>query len=225
MTPERFAKLKAVLTQRQHDLTVFADGVHKPHNVSAILRTCDAVGIAHLHVVADDSEFRQHHMLAGGSKRWVDITTHESSEAGIAHLRTQGWQLAVADTSEAHTAERPVVDFRSVDYTRKIAIVMGAELDGPSETSKSAAELRISIPMHGLVESLNVSVATAVVLYEAQRQRVQAGLYDESRMPKLAYEKKLFEWAQPDIARRCRDKKLGYPALTEDGDLAENPFN
>ncbi len=218
MTPQRFAKLRAVLNQRQPDLTVFADGVHKPHNISAILRTCDAVGLSHLHAVSIDGDIRQHHMLAGGSKRWVDVVVHESSAGGLAQLRADGWRLAIADTRDE------AVDYRDVDYTEKLAIVMGAELDGPSDDSRSLADVAIAVPMHGLVESLNVSVATAVILFEAERQRRAAGMYDVCRIPDEVYQKKLFEWAHPNIAQRCQDRGLAYPAMNDVGDLIENPF-
>ncbi len=219
MTPERFAKLKAVLNRRQPDLTVFADGVHKTHNISAILRTCDAVGISRLHAVSTDAEIRRHHLTAGGSKRWVDIVTHETSAAGLAALRADDWQIVVADTGTGS------VDFRDVDYTERLAIVMGEELYGLSDASKTAQDIAIRIPMQGLVESLNVSVATAVILYEAERQRREAGLYDSCRIPKDEYERTLFEWSHPMIAQRCRERGLDYPPLTSDGDLAENPFD
>lgn len=218
MTPERFGKLKAILAQRQPDLTVFADGVHKAHNVSAILRTCDAVGIQALHAVAADGDLPRHHMVAGGSRRWVDLVVHPSTEAGMQALRDDGWLLAVADARE------DALDYRAVDYTQKLAIVLGAELDGPTAYARNNADFAIAIPMHGLVESLNVSVAAAVILFEAERQRRNAGLYDHSRLDPAQAQRKLFEWAHPEIAQRCRHKNVEYPALTADGDLAENPF-
>lgn len=218
MTPERFKKLKSILAQRQPDLTVFADGVHKAHNVSAILRTSDAVGIETIHAVADDGDIPRHHMVAGGSRRWVDLEVHQSTQTGLEHLRSDGWQLAVADANPDAT------DYREVDYRQKIAIILGAELDGPTPFARDNADFSIAIPMHGLVESLNVSVAAAVILFEAQRQRQAAGMYDTCRIPAERVTQKLFEWSHPEIARRCLDKGLDYPPLTEDGDLAENPF-
>jgi tRNA (guanosine-2'-O-)-methyltransferase len=218
MTPARFERLQRVLRQRQPDLTIFADGVHKPHNISAILRTCDAVGISRLHAVSPSGDVKRHHMMTGGSKRWVDIVVHASSEAGLHALRGDGWQIGVADATD------DAVDYRDVDFTRRIAIVMGAELLGPSEAARAAADLAITIPMHGLVESLNVSVAAAVILFEAERQRKSAGLYARCRLDEAEYRKTLFEWAQPDVARKCRERGLPYPELTEGGDLAENPF-
>lgn len=219
MTPERFEKLKHTLRRRQPDLTLFADEVHKPHNISAILRTCDAVGIGRIHAVSPDGDIRRHHMMTGGSKRWVDVEVHRSTEEGLETLQTEGWTLALADTGEEAR------DYRNIDYTGRIAIVMGAELEGPSAAVRKAAHFSIAIPMHGLVESLNVSVAAAVILFEAERQRQEAGLYDHCRIPESEYEKTLFEWAQPEIAAKCRERRLPYPRLTEEGDLAENPFN
>jgi tRNA (guanosine-2'-O-)-methyltransferase len=218
VTPERFEKLKAILAQRQPDLTVLADGVHKAHNVSAILRTCDAVGIETIHAVAADGELLRHHMMSGGSGRWVDLEIHRSTEAGMRMLREDNWILAVAD------ARSDAVDYRNVDYTQKLAIILGAELDGPTPYARDNADFAIAIPMHGLVESLNVSVAAAIILFEAERQRSQAGLYDRCRLAAERMQRKLFEWAHPEIARRCREKAIEYPALTADGDLAENPF-
>ena len=218
MTPERFARLKQALERRQPDLTVLADGVHKPHNVSAILRTCDAVGIHRLHAVSPEGPIRRHHMMAGGAKRWVEIKTHASVEDATTTLRADGWRLAAAH------AEHGALDYRDVDYTRRIAIIFGAELCGPSEQALEHADFSIRIPMHGLVESLNVSVAAAVILFEAERQRREAGLYDRSRLDPEEFERTLFEWAYPDIARRCREKGLTYPPLADDGALLENPL-
>ncbi len=218
MTPERFAKLRRALERRQPDLTVLADAVHKPHNVSAILRTCDAVGIHRLHAVSPEGPIRRHHMMAGGSKRWVEIVTHASVADAATGLRADGWQLAAAH------AERGARDYRDIDYTKKIAIILGAELYGPSEQALSQADFSIRIPMHGLVESLNVSVAAAVILFEAERQRREAGLYDQPRLDTQEFDRTLFEWAYPDIARRCRAKDLPYPPLADDGALLENPL-
>lgn len=219
MTPERFAKLRKVLQRRQPDLTVLADGVHKPHNVSAILRTCDAVGIYRAHAVSPGGDLRRHHMLSGGARRFVELTVHKSAPEGLAHLREQGWRIAVAQ------ALPEALDFRKVDYTERIAIVLGAELHGPSDAALAAADVAIAIPMKGMVESLNVSVAAAVILFEAARQREAAGLYETSRLDPFAFERTLFEWAYPDIARRCRELGRPYPPLGNDGSLLDNPLS
>jgi len=218
MTPERFAKLRAALTRRQPDLTVLADSVNKSHNVAAILRSADAVGIRRIHGVSTTGAMRRHHMIAGGVKSWVELTLHATSEAALAVLRADGWRLVAAH------AGPDARDFREVDYTERVAIILGAELAGPSPAALEQADAHVAIPMQGLGASVNVSVAAAVILFEAQRQRLAAGLYSESRLTPEEFDRALFEWSYPDIARRCRERRKPYPRLTEDGLLAENPF-
>jgi tRNA (guanosine-2'-O-)-methyltransferase len=115
-------------------------------------------------------------------------------------------------------------DYRDFDYTRPTAFLLGSELWGVSTRAAALADAHVVIPMEGLVNSLNVSVAAALLLYEARRQREAAGYYDACRLPPEVYSRTLFEWSHPEIARRCRERGLPYPPLTEDGDLAGNPF-
>jgi len=218
MTPERFAKLKQVLARRQPDLTVLAADVHKSHNVSAIIRTCDAVGIHRVHAVSPGGEFRHHRMATGGSRHWVRLTLHADFDSAAASLRAAGWQLVAASPHAA------AVDFRDVDYTQKTAIVLGSELLGLDPRAIATADRIVTIPMQGMVESLNVSVAAALILYEAQRQRSAAGLYSESRLDRAELDATLFEWAYPRIAARLRKLGMPYPPLSESGDMLENPL-
>ena len=218
MTPERFAKLRRTLLRRQPDLTVLADCVNKSHNVSAILRTADAVGIQRIHAVSTTGSMRRHHMIAGGVKSWVELELHASIEDALAELRSGGWRLVVAHAGP-HSQ-----DFRSIDYTARVAVVVGAELLGPSPAALAAADALIAIPMQGLGASVNVSVAAAVILFEAQRQRQAAGFYDTPRLDPVELERALFEWSYPAIARRCRELGKPYPLLTADGALMANPF-
>jgi tRNA (guanosine-2'-O-)-methyltransferase len=218
MTPERFAKLQRALDRRQPDLTVFMDAVNKPHNLSAIIRTADAVGIQRLHAISEGDAIRRHHMIAGGAKHWVGITLHRSTKAAVAALRSEGWRLVAA-----HVGEK-TRDYRDVDYTAKVALMVGAELVGLSDAAIAAADEEIAIPMHGLGTSLNVSVAVGVILLEAERQRLKAGLYEKPRLTPDERARTLFEWSYPEIAERCRQLGRPYPALTADGRLAANPL-
>ena len=218
MTPERFAKLQHALDRRQPDLTVFMDAVNKSHNVSAIVRTADAVGVQRLHALSEGDAIRRHHMISGGAKHWVGITLHRSTKAALAVLRGEGWHLVAA-----HGGEK-TRDYRQVDYTKKVAIMVGAELVGLSDAAVAAADEHIAIPMHGLGTSLNVSVAVGVILLEAERQRLVAGLYERSRLTPEERERTLFEWSYPQIAERCRELGRPYPPLTADGRLAANPL-
>jgi tRNA (guanosine-2'-O-)-methyltransferase len=220
VTPERFAKLRRALSRRQPDLTVFLDSVNKPHNVSALVRTADAVGIPRLHAISTHAVLRRHHNIAGGAKHWVGVTLHRTTEEALAALRAEGWRLVAADAGAGADAR----DYREVDYTAKVALMVGAELGGVSPAALAAADARVAIPMLGLGTSLNVSVAAAVILFEAERQRLAAGLYARSRLPADEFDRALFEWAYPRIAARCRQLGRPYPPLTAEGALAANPL-
>ena len=111
-----------------------------------------------------------------------------------------------------------------MDYTRPTALLLGAELRGVSPEAAALADHHAGLPMRGLATSLNVSVAAALFLYEAARQREAAGLYENCRLSDEQFARTLFEWCHPDIAARCQTKGLPYPPLTADGDLAANPF-
>jgi len=218
MTPERYAKLKEILNRRQTDRTVLMDEIHKPQNIAALKRTCDAVGASRLHGVSADRKIRRHHGIAGGTRKWVETVVHTDMPGAVAHLKSQGMTIYAAHWSDQS------IDFREADFTAPSAILLGAERVGVSPLAAELADVHITVPMLGMVESLNVSVAGAVILYEAMQQREKAGLYATSSMPEEEYRRTLFEWCHPEIAKLCRDKKLPYPALTDDGDMAENPF-
>ncbi len=213
MTPQRYQKLRRVLDSRQPDLTVLLDNVHKPHNFSAILRSCDAVGVFEAHAVWQDPKLRANHLTSGGTAKWVGIRTHPDITTAVAELREQGFQLVAAHP------EGDARDYRELDYTRPTALLLGAELRGLGKTALECADERVCVPMMGMAESLNVSVAAATILFEAQRQRANANLYAESRLDRARYEQTLFEWAHPAVARYCRRHGLAYPALDDDGEI------
>ncbi|MEO8467932.1 MAG: tRNA (guanosine(18)-2'-O)-methyltransferase TrmH [Gammaproteobacteria bacterium] len=218
MTPERFSRLRAALTRRQPDLTVLMDSVNKSHNVSAILRTADAVALTHLHSVSTNAAMRRHHMIAGGARRWVSVVLHPTAGFALEALRKDGFRLVAAHGGDGAR------DFRDVDYTRKTALVVGAEFSGLSAETLAAADELIAIPMQGLVTSLNVSVATGAILLEAERQRRAAGMYAECRLSPEEFERILFEWCYPEIAVRCRKLARPYPPLSADGSFTVNPL-
>ena len=213
MLPERFRLLRRVLARRQPDLTVLMERVHKSHNFSAILRSCDATGVLDVHAVPPDEGLELHRGTAAGSAKWLRVHRHPDVDAAVAHLRERGFRIVAA-----HPAD-DAVDFRRVDFTASTAVMMGAELHGLSERGLELADQAVAIPMMGMVRSLNVSVATALVLYEAQRQRAEAGMYDASRLPEEEYRRTLFEWAYPDLARRWREEGRPYPELDPEGNL------
>ena len=214
MIPRRYERLKQVLSKRQADLTVITEDVHKPHNFSAIIRTCDAVGVFEVHAVNSNSEMPTYSTVAKGSDKWVNLRTHDRLENAIAQLQQKDIKIYAAHLSEK------AVDYRTLDYTKPTAILMGAEKHGVSNLAADLVDGHIIIPMFGMVESLNVSVAAAVILFEAQRQRLAAGMYDRVSLEPETFERVIFEWGYPDIAAMYRRRGEPYPPLKEDGSIA-----
>ena len=213
MTPERFEKIKNVLKKRQPDVTVILDNVHKPHNLAAILRSCDATGIGSIHARSKNDQIGINLKAASGSNHWVKVDVHNDLTRLYQSLKKKGHNIFVANNS------KKAVDFREVDYTGSCAIVLGAELDGLSDNSVDYASQEVKIPINGMVDSLNVSVANAVILYEMQRQRLKAGLYESTRLTKEAYHKLLFEFSYPEVALVFRKKSAKYPKLDDYGQI------
>lgn len=213
MTDRRRDAVDAVLARRQPDLTVFAERLHKPRNFSAIVRTCDAVGINEVHAVPGEEGLAVHWNTSQGAEKWMKVCAHESVEAGCSHLRGRGFRLVAAHLS--NTAR----DYREIDYTTPTALVVGTELFGVSEQALSLCDGQVMIPMMGMTQSLNVSVACAIVLYEAMRQRDRAGLYGISRLDEATARVQRFEWLHPVVARFCRERNLDYPELDESGEI------
>lgn len=207
MTPERYARLQAILNARQPDLTVLMEDVHKPRNFAAILRSCDAVGALEAHAVAPEGIPLNRPKAAAGSNRWVKIRRHQNIESGVQALRDQGMRIIAAHPSPL------ALDFREYDYTRPTAIIMGSELRGLSDEAQALSDDVVVIPMQGMVQSLNVSVSAALILFEAQRQRCEAGLYDKRRIDQTTYDRLMFEWGYPKLAHFYRQKKLAYPPI------------
>lgn len=187
------------------------DRVNKSHNFSAILRNCDAAGVLDVHVVPPEHGLDLHHATSAGTRKWVGVHPHADIASAVSHLQERGFHLVAA-----HPAP-DAVDFRDYDFTRPTAIVMGAELHGVSDEALAAAGTHVMIPMLGMVHSLNVSVATALLLYEAVRQREAADMYSESRLSPEAFRARLFEWAYPSAARRLAAQGRPYPDLDENG--------
>ncbi len=215
MNPERFQKLSRALGRRQPDLTVLMERVHKSHNLSAILRNCDAVGVLEAHAIPPEEGLQIHSHTSAGTAKWVRLVRHHTIQEAIEELKGRGFRVLAAHPGP------DAVDFREVDFTVPTALMMGAELLGLSDEALALADLRISIPMVGMAQSFNVSVATALLLFEAFRQREAAHMYDESRIDPDDMKRILFEWAYPRIARHCRGRGTPYPSLGQDGGLPQ----
>lgn len=212
MSPERYQRIDAVLKKRQMDLTVCLEHVHKPQNISAVLRTCDAVGIHEVHMIWN-GKTRMRRGTAMGSQKWVRRERHENIQEACDHFHRQDQQILVTHLSDK------AVDFRDIDYTKPTAIILGQEKYGASDEAIELADHEIVIPMAGMVQSLNVSVAGALVLYEAQRQRQLAGCYEKTTMPESIRQQMLFEGGHPELYKQMVRKNLPYPQIDDDGNV------
>ncbi|MFW7523652.1 tRNA (guanosine(18)-2'-O)-methyltransferase TrmH [Vibrio ostreicida] len=214
MNLDRYNRIQQVLKSRQADLTFCLEDVHKPNNVSAVIRTADATGIHKIHAVWPNSIRTLSHTSAG-ARNWVEVETHNTINDAVQTFKKQGMQVLVTNLSEQ------AVDFRHIDYTQPTAVIIGNEKVGASDTVKQLADQDIMIPMMGMVQSLNVSVASAVIMYEAQRQRQAAGMYDHqsSQLPQEDIHRILFERGHPVLAKVAQRKGLPYPPLDHHGQI------
>ncbi len=188
-TPRRRARLENILRHRQPDLTLVLANIHDPHNVSAIYRSCDAFGVDKVHLYYTDTPFPVlGRKTSASARKWVDSVRHRNREELLAALRAQHMQILA--TTFTPTA-RPL---RHWDFTRPTAVIMGNEHSGVNQELVQIADGELYIPMYGLIQSFNVSVASAIILSEACRQREDAGLYDSPRLPPDELERRLTRW-------------------------------
>ena len=218
LLPRRFERLRTVLDRRMADLTVLVEQVEKPHNLSAILRTCDAVGVLEAHAVCRQGRPPTFNSTAQGSQKWVPLRGHASITTAMAELKAQGFRLVGTQLGVE------AIDYGEADYTGPTAFVLGAEKWGLSAEAAALVDQPVFIPMRGMVQSLNVSVAAATLLFEALRQRRAAGLLPErgEGVPAERHRDLLFEWAYPEVAAWCRREGRPYPPLDAEGAIQES---
>ncbi|MCE9687927.1 tRNA (guanosine(18)-2'-O)-methyltransferase TrmH [Shewanella sp. AS16] len=213
MSPERFARINQMLDNRQPDLTLCLDQVHKTNNIAAVIRSADAVGVHQIHAVWPDIEMRVSGNTASGSQQWVKTIKHYHIDEAAAGFKAEGMQIIATNFSDE------AVDFRDIDYTRPTAIILGHEKDGVSPEAIALADKQVIIPMVGMVQSLNVSVAAGLLLFEAERQRRAAGLYGTRKLDEAYCQKLLFEQGHPIYAKACRRKGIPYPRIDDQGQI------
>ncbi len=213
--PKRFKRIKDVLNKRIDNLTVLIEAVNKPHNLSAILRTCDAAGVFNANFICEKNKVKTFNSTAQGSQKWVNLINHPTSTAAVLNLKKKGFKLF------GTTLNKSSNDYRKFDYTSKTCFVLGAEKWGLSESLIDEVDEYIFIPMSGMVQSLNVSVAASILLFEAIRQRELQGLIPKNGegLDKKEYETTLFEWSYPELIDKFRKSGRNYPKLTENGEI------
>jgi len=213
--PRRFKRIKSVLDCRMKNLTVLVEDVNKPHNLSAILRTCDAAGVFEANFNSKTTAVMTFNSTAQGSQKRVKLNNHENIITAISDLKNKGFKLY------GTTLNSESVDYRNFDYSQNTCFVLGAEKWGLSNELISMVDLSIFIPMRGMVQSLNVSVAASILLFEAVRQRKNKGILPDNGegLNIDEYQKTLFEWCYPELAAVYKKSAKEYPKLNDQGEL------
>ena len=188
-TEERLQKITSVVKSRQHSLRVVLENIHDPHNVSAIFRSCDAVGVPKVSLIYNTEKFPKISKTSSSSaNKWIEKEKFEDVEKCYSSLRKEGFKIYASMLADE------AVDLFDINLTEKTALVMGNEHRGVSEDAAKLADKIFYIPMSGMIQSLNVSVATAVTLYEAYRQRKSKGMYSKSELSEKEIENMIDEW-------------------------------
>ena len=190
MTPERKEKLLSVLNKRQFDLTVVLENVFDPHNISAVMRTCDAVGVQEVYVL--NTKIPRHkkwgYRSSSSAAKWLTSSQFDNAEECFKELRKKYSKILTTHLSG------DAVSLHAIDFTQPIALVFGNEHSGVSEEIRNMADGNFIIPQAGIIRSLNISVACAVTLYEAYRQKEIAGHYNKLKPETEMSTKLLEEW-------------------------------
>lgn len=187
----RLDKITKAVYARQHDLMVVVENVHDPHNVSAIYRSCDAVGasrVALLYYIEKMPKLSK--VVSSSATKWVETERFTEIDVCYENLRKEGFKIYASMLDEN---AKPLYD---LDLTEKVALVMGNEHRGVSAEAAKKADATYYIPMMGMIQSLNVSVANAVSLYEVYRQRNNKGMYENNGLTEAENEAVIDKWCE-----------------------------
>ena len=194
MTPERYNRMLSVIKNRQTNLTVVMENVNDPHNISAVMRTCDAVGIQDIYVL--NTKIAKHDYFgvksSSSAAKWLTVHQFTNVADCFAALRKNYNKIYTTHLSS------DAVSLYELDFTDSVALVFGNEHDGVSAESIAMADGNFIIPQLGFIQSLNISVACAVSIYEAHRQKNAAGHYDKQYMTMDRQETLLRDWGLED---------------------------
>lgn len=177
LSSTRLSKFKAVAQRRQPTLTIILENIRDPHNIAAVLRSADSVGCCEVFILYTEKVVEKLEIsrnISGGTKKWLDIHLYNDAEACFREVRKR------YDTILATHLGREATSIYTCDFTGRVAFLFGNERDGLSANALSYADANVVIPQVGMAQSLNLSVACAVTLYEAYRQRAAAGYYTDA---------------------------------------------
>lgn len=190
MTSERTERLTNVLAKRQPGLTIVLENVSDPHNISAVMRTCDAVGVQDIYIL--NTTIGLHEIWSAKSSssaaKWLTVHQFTNAEECFNVLRKNFSKIYTTHLST------DAVDLFDLDLTESVALIFGNEHNGVSEELIGMADGNFIIPQVGIIKSLNISVACAVTLYEAYRQKKIAGHFDKIRLTEPALNNLKIQW-------------------------------
>ena len=190
MTPERKEKLLTVLKKRQTDLTVVLENIFDPHNISAVMRTCDAVGVQEVYVLNTKIPMHKNWgpRSSSSAAKWLTVKQFENAEECFYEVRKKYSKILTTHLSS------DAVSLHTIDFTKSIALIFGNEHSGVSEEIRKLADGNFVIPQAGIIRSLNISVACAVTLYEAYRQKNLVGHYDKQKLDNGLFNELFTDW-------------------------------
>jgi tRNA (guanosine-2'-O-)-methyltransferase len=177
MKKRRAEKFRKVADRRQPDITVILENVTDMHNIGAVLRTCDSIGVTEVFVLNTEPHLQTETIVIGkrtsmGTRKWVQVNYFTSIDACFKKVREKYHRILGTHLDETSTG------IYELDLTQPVALLFGNEHSGLSDAARQQIDGNFIIPQVGMAESLNVSVACAVTLYEAYRQRKAKGFYD-----------------------------------------------
>ena len=190
MTNERRTKIETVLSKRQNDLTIVLENVFDPHNISAVMRSCDAVGVQEIYVLT--TKIPRHkkwgERSSSSAAKWLTVHQFDNAEECFAALRKKYATILTTHLSG------DAVSLYELNLSKSTALVFGNEHAGVSEEIRAMADGNFIIPQVGMIQSLNISVACAVSLYEAYRQKQLAGHYAQQKLAVNDYHSLANQW-------------------------------
>jgi len=190
MTSERQQKIESVLSKRQKDITIVLENVNDPHNVSAVMRSCDAIGIQEVYIL--NTKIPPHEKWGSRSSssatKWLTVKEFTNAKECFETVKSKYSRILTTSLTTA------AVSLYDLDLTQSVALVFGNEHSGVSEEIKSFADGNFVILQVGMIRSLNISVACAVTLYEAFRQRTIGGHYNKPTLDEKTCEELKIKW-------------------------------
>jgi len=174
VTPQRKERFESVVAHRTRFITVVLEDIFQPHNASAVLRTCECLGIQNLHIIENENEYCINPDVVLGSANWLTLKQWNSKKSNtsdcLTHLRKSGYTIVASSLAQDCT------ELPQFEITKKTALIFGNEVNGISDTVRQEADSFVRIPMFGFTESFNISVAAAIMLSQLTVKLRNSGL-------------------------------------------------